>query len=1486
MSAALPSFLRAALLGLLVPAAVSQCLGNGTHPSMRKNLVNPVTGESYPVGITIGNWAAAYATSYMAGILIQDLLGFNVTYTVTTGQVESYFSVAGCLTPNNSSDRGCGAEGPSVAWHAEKPLAEPATDVSLQHLKSTQSRAQDVRSRSNGLRERVREQAKALQRGVGIEKPSIQSQAFLPAQEAATRIEAEASRLSQCHSASEVLERWLALLRTAPRRYTDGKGQLRQLSFKQVFLRSRALELALDASARNAELRTALRTYALAAPARWPESCPPPMAFARAFVALLWSTVGPTEKWLQLLGTLLSSEQTPHVGNEAEEGHISGCQTAEENRLEPCHTWLVQLIAGQRQNWMVSDVVDREAEILALEEKAIDALKEAEDGGHSTFSDELRRLSTLSSAVSAVESMAERRSSLAEDVERAILAEKEQDEVYEKTLASVATSAKALANSLSSDAVHANGMSERAQLCSKSDVIKERLSELTPDMERLAQEIAAAEEVQSELMQQLKQNKEHIESLRRQRDVRRKEEEHLHQTLQRTEKKLATHLASEDAERQRCEASQALAFAVADVAEHLKAKQPENGSSADAEAAPLTATSTRNVRQQKELLLLLATGEVRRLKKATEVGKEALPLAQEFAAKQGEASDAEAENAEDAKERSANLQDLRQCIRALKNSRAEKILSMLEERWKDSAEGGHGSHGLAADLRNEVQKSRELLEALEAIQLPLDEERDCWEVVDDHDSNEAFLFGAEHSQERESSGWDASGLKNLFNGFAARAVGSSASTGDSGDDPFLLEGLEAPSQKAPKAQAAPDCAKNQGSPDTDPPENIEKEVPGTQTPAAGVDTVDTEGSPPLEQVCGHPTAGSPDSDPPETPEKEVCSNLLTAGSPDSDPPETPEKEVCSNLLTAGTPDSDPPETLEKEVCSNLLTAGTPDSDPPETLEKEVCSNLLTAGSRDKLVPPKTLEQVGDDLPIEGTTDSDPPKTLEKKGPPSGSELRLMYSLDGKAQRRSREPGAAQQAEGLGFMPTPPPRPPVNPAPRRPTPLAPDRVVAAIASAVDTGSSTAEGSPLSWLACQKHRMDRLLLGLQSASEDVALRVYHCTWWADQQPFHQNPAMLPRSLRWLRAGTQLPKARWFAANVYQELKRPNVLYEELKLKFGYMGVVNHKEVGVWDLFAILRGVRNKGDLGFALQTMNLFYNFGVKLKHREISTRLLAATMLAREESEAIELIKLYGSWLEHPPDSAVVYAVMSKFLDEKKPMEVRELAKLVREDWRFRLQAPLYSLAIQAMLQLPKEQEPLRAAMILREDAIQMGVGLPVKVQLQLLDESLKAVNLESSGGSEVQIDAPSEDATAEDANDATAEDVPEERSEASAERSFSHLKDAVDLADALAQDGHVRGGASAATLCSLSWLFWHLSAISAELRQEVLSDCHAWSISCSDWTWSNTLEAACANFHSQQGFSSQLPRGLFQLLEASEDPEAQRLVERCRRCFGRFYPRA
>lgn len=133
-----------------------------------------------------------------------------------------------------------------------------------------------------------------------------------------------------------------------------------------------------------------------------------------------------------------------------------------------------------------------------------------------------------------------------------------------------------------------------------------------------------------------------------------------------------------------------------------------------------------------------------------------------------------------------------------------------------------------------------------------------------------------------------------------------------------------------------------------------------------------------------------------------------------------------------------------------------------------------------------------------------------------------------------------------------------------------------------------------------------------------------------------------------------------------------------------------------------------------------------------------------------------------------------------------------------------------------------------------------------------------------------------------------ESGEASAESSLFHMKNAVILADALAQDGHVRAGASSATLCSVSWLLWHLEkTLSQEQRQALLMDSklldsNAWSIS--DLTWSGALELAFGTFHSQVGFSSQLPRPFFQALEAETEPEAQRMVKICRRTFGRFYP--
>ncbi|OLP88907.1 hypothetical protein AK812_SmicGene29700 [Symbiodinium microadriaticum] len=323
-------------------------------------------------------------------------------------------------------------------------------------------------------------------------------------------------------------------------------------------------------------------------------------------------------------------------------------------------------------------------------------------------------------------------------------------------------------------------------------------------------------------------------------------------------------------------------------------------------------------------------------------------------------------------------------------------------------------------------------------------------------------------------------------------------------------------------------------------------------------------------------------------------------------------------------------------------------------------------------------------------------------------------------------------------------------------------------------------------------------------------------------------------------------------------PRVLYEEIKQKFGYTGVVNHKQVGVRSLYDILRGVQNKKDLETALQTVNLFYNFGVKLKHREMSTRLLAASMRAPAESEALELIGLYGTWLEHPPDASIVYAVgskevMSHFLDDGKPMVVRDIAKQLREDWRFLLEAPLYNLAIEAMLSLPHGQDGLLEALVLFQDAVQMGVKLPPKTQLQLLNKCLVAV---------------------------------EEEDEASGTK----LESALTVAESLSRDGYVRAGGSEVS-CSIAWLLWHMKDLEPGAFSSILDGRDVWDTDflrvCSahhQALWMTWLHRACSSFTSRSGFSGDLPAGFFRALEASEDANAKRMVKVCRSTFGRCYP--
>ncbi|CAJ1437912.1 unnamed protein product [Effrenium voratum] len=92
---------------LYVQHCESLCLPDAVLPQSRENLVNK--GESYPVGLWPGDWAAAFLVTKLVRILIEEKLGFNVTENGPGGDsLSGFYALTGCVTPNNLADRGCG----------------------------------------------------------------------------------------------------------------------------------------------------------------------------------------------------------------------------------------------------------------------------------------------------------------------------------------------------------------------------------------------------------------------------------------------------------------------------------------------------------------------------------------------------------------------------------------------------------------------------------------------------------------------------------------------------------------------------------------------------------------------------------------------------------------------------------------------------------------------------------------------------------------------------------------------------------------------------------------------------------------------------------------------------------------------------------------------------------------------------------------------------------------------------------------------------------------------------------------------------------------------------------------------------------------------------------------------------------------------------------------------------------------------------------
>ncbi|CAE7346983.1 unnamed protein product [Symbiodinium natans] len=97
------------LVAVLFPSqAGASCLPEAIDIAERKYLTN-LYGESYPMGVYVGNWDASFLTSHLLKIIVEERMGFHAEVTGPGPDTLScFYALLGCKAPGNSSDRGCG----------------------------------------------------------------------------------------------------------------------------------------------------------------------------------------------------------------------------------------------------------------------------------------------------------------------------------------------------------------------------------------------------------------------------------------------------------------------------------------------------------------------------------------------------------------------------------------------------------------------------------------------------------------------------------------------------------------------------------------------------------------------------------------------------------------------------------------------------------------------------------------------------------------------------------------------------------------------------------------------------------------------------------------------------------------------------------------------------------------------------------------------------------------------------------------------------------------------------------------------------------------------------------------------------------------------------------------------------------------------------------------------------------------------------------
>jgi len=100
-----------AQVAVLRGLAETTCLPNATRASDRRELVNLLAGESYPIGLwRNADYAAAKLMARVVQIVIQEKLGYKVELKGPGGlSMDGFYALAGCTTPLDGNSRGCGS---------------------------------------------------------------------------------------------------------------------------------------------------------------------------------------------------------------------------------------------------------------------------------------------------------------------------------------------------------------------------------------------------------------------------------------------------------------------------------------------------------------------------------------------------------------------------------------------------------------------------------------------------------------------------------------------------------------------------------------------------------------------------------------------------------------------------------------------------------------------------------------------------------------------------------------------------------------------------------------------------------------------------------------------------------------------------------------------------------------------------------------------------------------------------------------------------------------------------------------------------------------------------------------------------------------------------------------------------------------------------------------------------------------------------------